>query len=131
MSKNSKGLGIGRTQPFKNKHIQSHNKLNGQTTLVKNKSTTTKRQFDRNMLPNPRVYYAGVLKKFHPRKEQATALCPFHKESNPSFSVNLRQGKFFCFSCGARGGNVLDFHMRLRGIEFIDAVTELGAWKYE
>uniref|UniRef100_A0A7C3WLZ7 Toprim domain-containing protein n=1 Tax=Dictyoglomus turgidum TaxID=513050 RepID=A0A7C3WLZ7_9BACT len=34
----------------------------------------------------------------------ASALCPFHKETRPSFGVNMETGFFNCFSCGARGG---------------------------
>lgn len=127
MSKNSKGLGIRGTQPF---HNQTHYNTTSKRSLT-SISNKKRRQFDPNMLPNPREYYAGVLKKFHPRNKQATALCPFHSDKKPSFSVNLIHGMFFCFSCGVRGGNVLKFHMRLRGIKFIDAVNELGAEKYE
>ncbi|WP_218814171.1 CHC2 zinc finger domain-containing protein [Rickettsiella endosymbiont of Dermanyssus gallinae] len=128
MSTNNIGLSTRNTQPYK-KHQTYHVTPKGLIAPLTYKKR--RRKFDRNLLPNPRVYYAGVLKKFHPRKEQATALCPFHSDKSPSFSVNLQTGTFFCFSCGSRGGNVLDFHIRLRGIEFIDAVTELGAWKYE
>lgn len=126
--KSREGLSINGTQPF-HKH-QTHYYATAKRSLVP-LSNKKRRQFDPNMLPNPREYYAGVLKKFHPRKKQATALCPFHSDKIPSLSVNLIHGMFFCFSCGAKGGNVLKFHMRLHGIEFTKAVTELGAWKYE
>ncbi len=126
-SKNSKGLGIRGTQPFHN-HTRFYATVKRSLMPLSNKK---RRQFDPNMLPNPREYYAGVLKKFHPRNKQATALCPFHSDKKPSFSVNLIHGMFFCFSCGASGGNVLKFHMRLHGIKSTKAITELGAWKYE
>lgn len=129
MSKNSKGLSIDRTQPFKKHQTHDHVTLSRSLTPLSNNKK--QRKFDPNMLPNPFKYYARMLKKFHPRNKQATALCPFHSDKIPSLSVNLVHGMFFCFSCGARGGNVLDFHMRLHGIEFKKAVTELGAWKYE
>lgn len=119
-SKKSKGLGISRTQPFIN-NTRSYATAKRSLTPLSDKK---RRQFDPNMLPNPREYYAGVLKKFHPRNKQATALCPFHSDKKPSFSVNLIHGMFFCFSCGARGRNVLKFHMRLRGIESTKAITE-------
>ena len=32
------------------------------------------------------------------------ALCPFHQESTPSFSVKLDKMQFHCFGCGAHGG---------------------------
>ncbi|MBM4287462.1 MAG: hypothetical protein FJ135_04795 [Deltaproteobacteria bacterium] len=31
------------------------------------------------------------------------ALCPFHREKNPSFSLNTETGVFNCFGCGANG----------------------------
>ncbi|WP_033227275.1 CHC2 zinc finger domain-containing protein [Rickettsiella massiliensis] len=128
MSKNSKGPGIRRTQPFHK--YQTHYHATSRQTLTP-LSNQKRRQFDPNLLPSPREYYTEVLKKFYPQEKQATALCPFHPDKIPSFSVNLIHGMFFCFSCGARGGNVLTFHMRLHGIKFTKAVTELGAWKYE
>ncbi len=37
--------------------------------------------------------------------EEIKALCPFHHETNPSFSINKRTGLWYCFGCG-RGGNL-------------------------
>jgi DNA primase len=31
------------------------------------------------------------------------ALCPYHEDSSPSFSVNIRKGLFICYACGAKG----------------------------
>ena len=31
------------------------------------------------------------------------ALCPFHEENTPSFSINPRGEYFHCFGCGAGG----------------------------
>lgn len=36
------------------------------------------------------------------------ALCPFHQEKTPSFSVNVVKGTFLCFGCRA-GGSVIDY----------------------
>jgi len=30
--------------------------------------------------------------------------------------------------CGARGGDVLAFHMHKHGLHFVDACKQLGAW---
>lgn len=39
--------------------------------------------------------------------------CPFHKEDTPSFSYDLRTGKWSCFgSCHAYGKDVVEMHMR-------------------
>ena len=40
-----------------------------------------------------------------------TALCPFHQEKNPSFSI-LDSGFWRCFSCGCKG-NFKDLHEKL------------------
>lgn len=31
------------------------------------------------------------------------ALCPYHQDSNPSFSFNIKKGLFICYACGAKG----------------------------
>jgi DNA primase len=37
-------------------------------------------------------------------------LCPFHEDhSAGSFKVNLDKGAFICFSCGAKGGDIIAF----------------------
>jgi DNA primase len=36
------------------------------------------------------------------------ALCPFHDDRNPSFSVNANEQYFYCFGCGV-GGDVIRF----------------------
>jgi len=53
------------------------------------------------------------------------ALCPFHHEKTPSFSVNPEMGIYHCFGCG-RGGNVFTFLMEYEKIDFIEAVERLA-----
>lgn len=31
------------------------------------------------------------------------ALCPFHEDTTPSLSVNIRKGLYICYACGAKG----------------------------
>ena len=31
------------------------------------------------------------------------ALCPFHQDSSPSFSINIRKGLYICYACGVKG----------------------------
>jgi len=31
------------------------------------------------------------------------ALCPFHGDTQPSFSVNIKKGLYICYACGAKG----------------------------
>lgn len=56
---------------------------------------------------------------------QATGLCPFHKDTHPSLSVNTENGLFHCFACKA-AGDVFAFHQRLRDIDFRMALAELA-----
>ena len=53
-------------------------------------------------------------------------LCPFHDEKSPSFNVVPQKGIFHCFGCGA-SGDVFKFVMQTRGLEFMEALKELGA----
>jgi DNA primase len=53
------------------------------------------------------------------------ALCPFHKEKTPSFSVNPQRQIFHCFGCGA-GGDVFGFVMQHEGVPFTTAVQMLA-----
>lgn len=54
-----------------------------------------------------------------------TALCPFHSEKTPSFSVSSSKQIFYCFGCGV-GGNVIAFVQKIERIEFVEAVKLLA-----
>ena len=86
-------------------------------------------RYRRDLLPDPLDYYRRHLHPLRIAGDQASARCPFHEDRNPSLSVNLVHGCFNCFGCGAKGGDVLDFHRRLHGLGFVAAVKDLGAWE--
>lgn len=54
-----------------------------------------------------------------------TGLCPFHKDSNASFSVSREKGLFHCFSCHA-AGDAFSFLQRIEGISFPEALKRLS-----
>ncbi|WP_373188243.1 DNA primase [Halopseudomonas sp.] len=54
-----------------------------------------------------------------------SALCPFHDEKSPSFSVSPDKQFYYCFGCGA-GGNALSFVMDFERLDFPQAVEELA-----
>ena len=53
------------------------------------------------------------------------AVCPFHNERTPSFTVNPQRQIFKCFGCGA-GGSVFRFVMDYEHLDFPSAVRKLA-----
>jgi DNA primase len=53
------------------------------------------------------------------------ALCPFHDEKTPSFSVRQDKQFFHCFGCGANG-NAITFLMEYNRLEFVEAIEDLA-----
>jgi DNA primase len=53
------------------------------------------------------------------------ALCPFHDEKTPSFTVSSDKQFYHCFGCGAHG-TAIGFLMQYDGLEFPAAVEELA-----
>lgn len=51
--------------------------------------------------------------------------CPFHDDVNPSFSVNVKENYWHCFS-GCGGGSVIDFWMKLQEMDFKEATKHLA-----
>jgi DNA primase len=56
-----------------------------------------------------------------------TALCPFHNEKTPSFTVSHSKQFYYCFGCGAHG-NAISFIMNFDRMEFIDAIETLASY---
>jgi hypothetical protein len=82
----------------------------------------------RDRLPDPAHYYAQhVAKLTRPNGTGwAQGVCPFHEDRNASLSVHVigARGGWRCFA-GCGGGDMVGFHMRLRGCDFKTAVGEL------
>ena len=53
------------------------------------------------------------------------ALCPFHGEKTPSFSISEDKGLYHCFGCGA-SGNAIRFLMDYQKKSFTESVQELA-----
>ncbi len=53
------------------------------------------------------------------------ALCPFHEEKTPSFTVSQNKQFYHCFGCGA-GGTVITFIMEYNGLGFVEALEDLA-----
>ena len=52
-------------------------------------------------------------------------LCPFHADTNPSFSVTPEKKICKCFVCGS-GGNSINFYSKIKNISYTEAVRELA-----
>lgn len=82
------------------------------------KRTVAPLEFYRHQVPN-------ALLKTHGWNNGG--LCPFHADKNPgSFQVNTEHGAFKCYSCGAKGGDIIAFSMELNGFGFSDALKRLA-----
>ena len=53
------------------------------------------------------------------------ALCPFHADGSPSFSVMPTKQLYHCFGCKA-GGDVLEFYKKYHQVDFVDAVKAVA-----
>ncbi|MCX8056017.1 MAG: DNA primase [Ignavibacteria bacterium] len=71
------------------------------------------------------VYVVGDYVHLKQSGRNYVALCPFHKEKTPSFTVSRDKGLFHCFGCGV-GGNVVTFLMKLENLTFVDAIETLA-----
>ena len=51
------------------------------------------------------------------------ALCPFHNEKTPSFTVYAECGRFRCFGCGEKG-DAITFLIKKEGLSYPAAVKK-------
>ncbi len=65
----------------------------------------------------------GVLLK--PAGKEYKALCPFHDEKTPSFTVSPDKQMFYCFGCNT-GGNTISFLQKHEGKSFRESVEWLA-----
>lgn len=85
-------------------------------------------EFKREQLPDPVTYFEAEGLTLQGRGKWRTTGCRFHGGSD-SMRINTETGYFICMaSCGARGGDVLAYHMAEHGLDFIAAAKDLGAW---
>ena len=66
--------------------------------------------------------YVGRLEKSGSRY---MALCPFHDEDTPSFSLTPEKNLYYCFGCQA-GGSIFTLVQEMEGASFPEAVRQLA-----
>lgn len=75
-----------------------------------------------------RSYYEAQGLNLSKGRKWVTGNCPFHGGSD-SLRINMQNGALVCMAgCGARGGDVLGFHMAALGMDFAQAAKALGCW---
>lgn len=77
-------------------------------------------------LDKPAFYKSLVSSLKDTGKDQALGLCPFHDDKHPSLSINLEDGLYNCFSCGAKG-DVFTFYQELKKVDFPTTLQEIAA----
>jgi DNA primase len=71
------------------------------------------------------VQIIGEFVRLKKKGRRYLAVCPFHTEKTPSFSVSPDKQLYYCFGCG-KGGTVFTFLMEHEKMSFIEAVRELA-----
>lgn len=94
---------------------------------VNTRQKETRGRLARDRIPDPISHYAAQVLRLTPRGRQRMGECPVHGGSD-SLSVDTATGRWLCFACGAKGGNMLDLHMQAHGLSLRDAARELGCW---
>ena len=86
--------------------------------------------FDRSLLTDAANYFEnqGLILKGPRSAKWKTTACNFHGGSD-SMRVNDASGAWVCMAgCGARGGDILAYHMAKHCLGVIEAAKDLGAW---
>ena len=63
--------------------------------------------------------------KLRGRGRVRQGVCPFHEETEGSFTVYADTQRWYCFGCGL-GGDALDFIQRTDGVDLPEAIRRLG-----
>jgi len=85
--------------------------------------------FIRENLPDPVSYFEGRGQKIiGKRGKHFRTSCPIHGGNGDTLSVLRDGGAFNCFSCGAKGGDIVSLEMQASDVDFVTACKSLGAW---
>jgi len=71
-------------------------------------------------------YYEKYFKFETKHGNNWSALCPFHKESKPSFFVEAATGRWVCKGSCSVGGDLFSFHMKYHNCNFKESLEQLA-----
>jgi DNA primase len=74
---------------------------------------------------NDIVEIIGEYIRLKKRGRNFLALCPFHTEKTPSFTVSQDKQMYYCFGCG-KGGSIFTFLMEHESMTYTEAVRFLA-----
>jgi hypothetical protein len=83
--------------------------------------------FHRDNLPDWTAYAGREGLRLSGQGKWKTTACAFHGGGD-SMRVTTGSGGWCCMNCGAKGGDVLSYHMQLHCLEFVEAARQLGCW---
>ncbi len=87
----------------------------------RNSDSTLTQRVDRIKSANPIEQVIGQYLQLKPSGTSLVALCPFHEERNPSFTVYPATGTFHCYGCG-KHGDVITFIREMEHLSFRQAL---------
>ena len=89
-----------------------------------NKSSNMQEKLDKDEIL-ARVNIVELIGRYVELNRFNKAKCPFHDDSNASFSIHPQRQFFKCFGCGV-SGNAIDFVMQYHKVGFIEALEILN-----
>ena len=86
-------------------------------------------EFIKDNLPDAVPYFESEGLTLKGKGKWRTTECTFHGGSD-SMRVHIDTGAFVCMAgCGAKGGDVLAYHMAVHGPGFVESAKALGAYR--
>ena len=79
---------------------------------------------DLDRIVDYRAEYTAVIEKYQITGDNLVGLCPFHRDKQNSFSVDLKTGQWYCFS-EDEGSNFITFWAKYHGCDTKQAYKEI------
>lgn len=82
--------------------------------------------FDLDLVRRVPIDALHSFERVHKLGSHVTAICPFHEERTPSFTIFTDDNHYHCFGCQDHG-DVITFYMKLKSLSFKEACKELSS----